>query len=124
MVGIGGGIPSNKVRLGDVVVSRPEGQFPSVVQWDMRKAKQADEFERTGALDNPPKAVKTALGKLKTDNELNGSKIPVYLEEFENKYHRAAEKYLGSDSLVDVCFKANYDSCHASQTREGCITLN
>jgi nucleoside phosphorylase len=31
MVGIGGGIPP-KVRLGDVVVSTPVGQFPGVVQ--------------------------------------------------------------------------------------------
>lgn len=38
MVGIGGGIPSNKVRLGDVVVSTPTGQFPGVVQWDFGKA--------------------------------------------------------------------------------------
>lgn len=109
MVGIGGGIPSNKVRLGDVVVGRPEGQFPGVVQWDMGKAKQGSEFELTGALDNPPKAVLTALTKLRTDNELHGSKIPVYLDEFKNKYPAAAEKYVRSDSLVDVCFKANYD---------------
>ncbi|UKZ72900.1 hypothetical protein TrVFT333_000537 [Trichoderma virens FT-333] len=34
MVGIGGGIPP-KVRLGDVVVSTPIGQFPGVVQWDI-----------------------------------------------------------------------------------------
>lgn len=98
-----------KVRLSDVVVSRPEGQFPSVVQWDMGKAKQANKFEQTRALDNRPKAVLTALEKLRTNNDLNGSKIPVYLEEFKNKYHQAAEKYLGSDSLVDVCFKANYN---------------
>ncbi|KAJ5392673.1 ankyrin repeat protein [Penicillium cosmopolitanum] len=31
MVGIGGGVPP-KVRLGDVVVSTPVGQFPGVVQ--------------------------------------------------------------------------------------------
>jgi nucleoside phosphorylase len=39
MVGIGGGIPP-KVRLGDVVVSTPVGQFPGVVQWDFGKAKE------------------------------------------------------------------------------------
>jgi nucleoside phosphorylase len=109
MVGIGGGIPSNKVRLGDVVVGRPEGQYPGVVQWDMGRAKQGGEFERTGALDNPPRALLTALTKLKTNNELNGSKIPVYLNELKDRYPKAAEKYLRSDSLVDILFKASYD---------------
>jgi nucleoside phosphorylase len=50
MVGIGGGIPP-KVRLGDVVVSTPVGQFPGVVQWDFGKAKQGGNFERTGSLN-------------------------------------------------------------------------
>jgi nucleoside phosphorylase len=109
MVGIGGGFPSNKVRLGDVVVGRPTGQFPGVVQWDMGRAKQGGEFERTGALDNPPNALLTALGKLISDNELNGSKIPLYLNELKGKHPKAAEKYLRSDSLQDICFRANYD---------------
>jgi nucleoside phosphorylase len=36
MVGIGGGIPSdgNDIRLGDVVVSKPEGNFGGVRQYD------------------------------------------------------------------------------------------
>ncbi|ERF76460.1 hypothetical protein EPUS_06121 [Endocarpon pusillum Z07020] len=38
--GIGGGIPSvqNDIRLGDVVISRPEGTFGGVVQYDSGKA--------------------------------------------------------------------------------------
>ncbi|KAJ1708855.1 hypothetical protein NYO67_8959 [Aspergillus flavus] len=109
MVGIGGGIPSNKVRLGDVVVGSPTGQFPGVVQWDMGKAKQGGEFERTGALNNPPNALLTALGRLKSGNELNGSKVPLYLDDFKARYPKAAKEYLRSDSLVDICFRANYD---------------
>ncbi|KAF3389705.1 hypothetical protein DPV78_011774 [Talaromyces pinophilus] len=133
MVGIGGGIPSNKVRLGDVVVGKPEGQFPGVVQWDMGRTKQGGEFERTGALDNPPKALLTALAKLKTDNELNGSKIPEYLNEFKNRYPKAVEKYLRSDSLVDILFKASYDhvtpvkpdkNAKAEDVQEMKLTLN
>jgi nucleoside phosphorylase len=117
MVGIGGGIPSQKVRLGDVVVGRPEGQFPGVVQWDMGKAKQDGEFERTGTLDNPPKALLTALAKLKTENELSGSRIPLYLDALKKTYPKAAEKYLRSDSLVDICFKASYD--HVTLVQSG-----
>lgn len=107
MVGIGGGIPP-KVRLGDVVVSTPVGQFPGVVQWDFGKAKDGGKFERTGALNNPPMPLLTALGRLETENELTGSKIPEYLDELVQNWPRLASKYLKSDSLVDVLFKADY----------------
>ncbi|KAH6970659.1 hypothetical protein BKA56DRAFT_496253, partial [Ilyonectria sp. MPI-CAGE-AT-0026] len=100
MVGIGGGIPP-KVRLGDIVVSTPTGQFPGVVQWDSGKSGSCG-FERTGALDNPPTSLLTALTKLETEHELNGSKIPEYLDELKTKWPRLAAKYLKSDSLEDV----------------------
>jgi nucleoside phosphorylase len=113
MVGIGGGIPP-KVRLGDVVVSTPSGQFPGVVQWDIGKAKVNGQFERTGALNNPPNALLSALAKLETEHDLLGTKIPDYLEELKQKYPRAAKKYLKSDSMQDVLFRADYD--HVNET--------
>jgi hypothetical protein len=97
MVGIGGGIPP-KVRLGDVVVST------EVVQWDFGKAKQGGNFERTGALNDPPRTLLTAITKLETEHELNGSKIPDNLEELKRKWPRLIPKYLRSDSLEDVLF--------------------
>ena len=118
MVGIGGGIPS-KVRLGDVVVGRPDDQHPGVVQWDLGRAEQGGEFKRTGALDNPPRALLTALTKLKTDNELYGSKIPVYLDELKKRYPTAAAKYLRSDALVDIWFKASYDHIASDSRAKG-----
>lgn len=128
MVGIGGGIPP-KVRLGDVVISTPEGPFPGVVQWDMGKAKQGGKFERTGSLNNPPNALLSALGMLETEHELTGSKIPDYLNELKQKYPKAAKKYLKSDSLQDVLFRANYghvsevitdDNADQEEEEEGC----
>lgn len=107
MVGIGGGIPP-KVRLGDVVVSTPIDQFPGVVQWDFGKAKEGGSFARTGSLNNPPTSLLTALTKLETEHELTGSKIPEYLEDMKEKWPRLAPKYIRSDSLVDVLFKADY----------------
>jgi nucleoside phosphorylase len=120
MVGIGGGIPP-KVRLGDVVVSTPVGQFPGVVQWDFGKVKQGGNFERTGSLNNPPSSLLTALTKLETEHELNGSKIPEYLDELKQKWPRLASKYLRSDSLEDVLFKADYG--HVSESSTGCGTI-
>lgn len=39
LVGIGGGVPSPRhdIRLGDVVVSMPDGQYGGVVQYDLMK---------------------------------------------------------------------------------------
>ncbi|KAE8412261.1 nucleoside phosphorylase domain-containing protein [Aspergillus pseudocaelatus] len=49
MVGIGGGVPSTKpdIRLGDVVVSRPENDHAGVVQYDFGKSTPSG-FKRTG----------------------------------------------------------------------------
>ncbi|KAF9877062.1 ceramide glucosyltransferase [Colletotrichum karsti] len=105
MVGIGGGIPS-KVRLGDVVVSTPTGQHPGVVQWDMGKATEGGRFQRTGALNNPPTLLLTALTRVETEQELTGSKIPEYLDELKQKWPKLAANYLRSDRLRDVVFKA------------------
>ncbi len=112
MVGIGGGVPP-KVRLGDVVVSTPVDVHPGVVQWDLGKANEGGRLERTGTLNNPPTLLRTALAKLKTAHELQGSRIPRYLEEMRERYPRLARKYLRSDSLKDVLFRADYG--HVSQ---------
>lgn len=111
MVGIGGGVPL-KVRLGDVVVSTPGGQYPGVVQWDFGKATEGGTFERTGALSNPPSSLLTALAKLETEYELTGSKIPDFLEELKKKYLRLAKRYLKSDSHQDLLFQADYAHVH------------
>jgi nucleoside phosphorylase len=101
MVGIGGGIPP-KIRLGDVVVGTPIGEFPGVVQWDMGKAENGGNFKRTGALNNPPSVLLTALAKLGTEHEMNGSKIPQYLDDLKRNWPKLAPKYLRSNSLKDV----------------------
>ena len=107
MVGIGGGV-SPKVRLGDVVVSSPVGQFAGVVQWDMGKARDGGNFERTGVLNHPPTALLSALNKLETEHDMTGTKIPQYLSAMIANWP-ALTKYLRLDSLEDVLFKTD---CH------------
>lgn len=115
MVGIGGGVPP-KVRLGDVVVSMPIHQFPGVVQWDMGKA-TAGGFERSGALNNPPTVLLTALGKLETAHELEGPRVPGYLEEMGRRWPRLAQRYMRSSALEDTLFRG--DCNHVTKPSSG-----
>ncbi|CAG7556443.1 unnamed protein product [Fusarium equiseti] len=109
LVGIGGGVPSNKVRLGDIVVSTASGTFPGVVKWDSGKAHGSGKFERIGSLNNPPQALLTALSKLITQHGLVGSAIPRFLKEVEYKWPRLAAKAMRTESLKDVLFKGTYN---------------
>ncbi|KAL3477052.1 nucleoside phosphorylase domain-containing protein [Aspergillus californicus] len=99
LVGIGGGVPP-KVRLGDIVISTPVDQYPGVVQWDFGKAEK-DEFRRTGALNNPPSALLSALGELESIHEMEGSKVRYYLEEMGKKWPRLESKYTTCENLED-----------------------
>ncbi|KAF7540029.1 hypothetical protein G7054_g1692 [Neopestalotiopsis clavispora] len=116
MVGIGGGIPP-KVRLGDVVVSVPVDQYPGVVQWDLGKAEEGGMFRRTGALNNPPTSLLTALTQLESEHEMMGPGFPKYLEELATKFPRLASKYATSDHLQDILFDKDYP--HASCIDDG-----
>jgi nucleoside phosphorylase len=115
MVGIGGGIPP-KVRLGDVVVSTPTGGYPGVVQYDLGKAKEGGRFERTGALNTPPKSLLTAITKLRAEHERTGSRVPEYLNDLGQRYPKMAPTYLRTDSLKDVLFKSSYSHVVKSPT--------
>ncbi|KAF4914996.1 Ankyrin-3 [Colletotrichum fructicola] len=110
MVGIGGGVPSgpNNVRLGDVVVSTPTEEYPGVVQWDFGKTTDG-EFERTGSLNNPPTLLLTALAKMESDHELDGSKIQENLDIMFKKRPNPKDKYGRSEKLEDVLFSASYN---------------
>ncbi|CAG8426705.1 unnamed protein product [Penicillium salamii] len=62
MVGVGGAIPSasHDIRLGDIVISCPEGTSGGVLQYDMGKVGTGGEFHRTGFLNSPPRALLAA----------------------------------------------------------------
>ncbi|KAL7963708.1 ankyrin repeat-containing domain protein [Trichoderma compactum] len=100
LVGIGGGLPP-RVRLGDIVVSKPVGEYPGVVQWDLGKATETG-FVRTGSLDRPPRALLSALTTMKTNHEMQGHKISQFLEELAKKWPRLASKYTWNNELKDT----------------------
>ncbi|UKZ52901.1 hypothetical protein TrVGV298_006687 [Trichoderma virens] len=101
MAGIAGGVPSNGVRLGDVVIGTPSGEYPGVVQWDLGKIESGGILKRTGALNKSPKALLTAVSTLETEHQLGGSTIPQRLEELRTKWPRLVDKYCWSQKLTD-----------------------
>ncbi|KAL2855967.1 hypothetical protein BJY01DRAFT_231401 [Aspergillus pseudoustus] len=67
LVGIAGGAPSDKVdiRLGDVVVGQPVGQYGGVVQYDFGKTVPGG-FQRIGSMNAPSHALLTAVSRFKS----------------------------------------------------------
>ncbi|KAL2871419.1 5'-methylthioadenosine/S-adenosylhomocysteine nucleosidase family protein [Aspergillus lucknowensis] len=67
LVGIGGGVPSKEkdVRLGDVVVSYPDGPYPGIVQYDYGKLHADGEIETKGWLNAPPSKLLAAVDMLR-----------------------------------------------------------
>ncbi|KAI1620375.1 putative ankyrin repeat-containing protein [Exophiala viscosa] len=89
MVGIGGGIPTTRhdIRLGDIVVSEPQGTGGGVVQYTKGKVRPG-RFEVKGTLNVPPIALLTALASLKADHELQEGRVPGYLSGMIQRYPR------------------------------------
>jgi nucleoside phosphorylase len=111
LVGIGGGVPTTKndMRLGDVVVSRPDGKYGGVVQYDFRKSLWEGRFEHTGALNSPPREVLSTLAAMKANLLVNGASLPDYLEASQSNPNL---KYPGAEN--DILFEANYDHAGGS----------
>jgi nucleoside phosphorylase len=122
MVGIGGGVPSaiNDIRLGDVVVSQPNGISGGVIQYDRGKTVQDGEFRRTGALNSPPTVLLAALARLQAEHEVNPNKIPQYLSEMMEKYPRMRREYAYQGASNDHLYQAAYDHPDPAATCEEC----
>ncbi|RYP66170.1 hypothetical protein DL771_007946 [Monosporascus sp. 5C6A] len=114
MVGIGGGVPGKAdVRLGDVVVST------EVWQHDMGKTMQDGRFHRTGIPRKPPPPVMTAVTKLRSNHELEPSRIPSILSEMFRRNPRMSQ-YVRPSSLPDRLFNSGYDHIESMITCDRC----
>jgi nucleoside phosphorylase len=102
MVGIGGGIPSktNDIRLGDVVVSKPEGTLSGVVRHDFGKSLAGGKFEHTGTLNKPPPVLLSGIAGLRTKYAMGQDKI---------RKHLSDAKYTYPGQKNDKLYQANYN---------------
>ena len=105
MVGIGGGVPSAEadVRLGDVVVSQPQGKHSGVVQYDAGKTTPSG-FERTGSLNSPPQILLAAVARVRANELRDRSKLCEHIAKL-----KGVGKFQRSKAGPDVLFEATYD---------------
>ncbi|KAI0146414.1 purine and uridine phosphorylase [Xylariaceae sp. FL1272] len=87
LVGIGGGVPSKEhdIRLGDVVVSIPTGEYPGVIQYDRGKENENSLFEPSGSLPPPPWFLRTAISRLESNPNRPSSPLQHYLVQIQQR---------------------------------------
>lgn len=105
MVGVGGGVPTTEadIRLGDVVVSKPENTHTGVVQYDFGKSTPSG-FIRTGFLNAPPKLLRNAVSHLRARHMREEGGFLEYAAKFD-RLPTFTREYAGPDIL----FAADYD---------------
>jgi nucleoside phosphorylase len=120
MVGVGGGVPSphHDIRLGDVVVSNPQGRDGGVVQYDFGKMVAGGQFVCTGSLNKPPAVLLTAVTALRAQHEIRDDKIVEYLREMIEHHPKLRLKSTSPGSHHDRLFNADYD--HLSNEDDEC----
>lgn len=116
MVGIGGGVPSSNadIRLGDIVVSQPAHTSGGVIQFDLGKALSGGQFERTGMLNRPPKALLTALSALQASHFAASNRIREFLSELQTKTTPQSAANFIRPTKEDYLFQVDY--CHEAYT--------
>ncbi|EAQ93238.1 hypothetical protein CHGG_01473 [Chaetomium globosum CBS 148.51] len=133
LVGIGGGIArpdeDYDIRLGDVVVSQPDGTTGGVYQYDLIKAKSGDRRERKGFLRPPPTVLLNALASIQADHESTDSKVPNFLQQMlkknpkMNRRSKQSPGYIHQGTDNDRLFQSSCDHVPGPDCR-GCDTAD
>jgi nucleoside phosphorylase len=123
MVGIGGGIPSaaHDICLGDVVISYPYGTCGGVIQYDMGKVIAGGEFERTGSLNSPPRALLTAVGTMRAAGLTDDPRYPEYLQGAIGRTARTRRNFSRPPAQSDRLFRATHDHPPSASSCDQCL---
>ncbi|KAH7067031.1 hypothetical protein BKA63DRAFT_425181 [Paraphoma chrysanthemicola] len=120
LVGIGGGAPSSQhdVRLGDVVVSTAEVGKSGVVQFDFGRKFQHGEPFMTGAMNQTPNVLRTAVSELRTQHTICGNNIAEKIENLLKSRPRLRKRYERPSRNKDRLFKSSVS--HDEACEESC----
>lgn len=125
MVGIGGGVPSNKhdIRLGDVVVSVPSGSHPGVIAYEHGKYLKDGVFQNTGSLYPPPTVLLHAVNKLASDGDFGNNHISDLVTEMRQKLPipQKQKDYSYQGREYDLLFPASYSHQETSDTHKDSV---
>ncbi|KAK3944179.1 nucleoside phosphorylase domain-containing protein [Diplogelasinospora grovesii] len=104
LVGIGGGVPSlnDDIRLGDVVISQPAGQYGGVIQYDFGKTGVDGRIARTGSLNAPPDILLKALARLRANDHRGKLQVPTHLSKLSGILPKFASPGPDQDTLYDA----------------------
>lgn len=118
LVGIGGGVPTEKndIQLGDVIVSKPSGEYGGVIQYDFGRTMQHGIFERTGVLNKPSEILRSAVSALTARHILKQSRIPRILDEVQKE--NPSFEFPGRSN--DQLFETTYVHPPHAQTCQSC----
>ncbi|KAJ9331895.1 hypothetical protein DTO027B5_6298 [Paecilomyces variotii] len=115
LVGIGGGVPSKDadIRLGDVVISQPQGGYGGVVQYDLGKTLPGGKHVATGFMNAPSRELLTAVSILRSEQTAGRINLWQYLSELCQLTEFSRDNN-GPDNL----FNPLYD--HVGETCDEC----
>ncbi|KAL7793811.1 hypothetical protein V8C37DRAFT_409391 [Trichoderma ceciliae] len=122
MVGIGGGVPSERhdIRLGDVVVSATRNREGGVFQYDFGKTIQAQEFQNTIVLDQPPMLLRSAVCSLMALYESDGHQFQEAIDGILVKKPKLRKKYQRPHPSTDRLYYSNIVHPSTSASDEHC----
>ncbi|KAL7944011.1 hypothetical protein V8C42DRAFT_327511 [Trichoderma barbatum] len=119
MVGIGGGVPGkHDIRLGDVVVSAIHNGHGGIFQYDFGKTIQAQEFQNTMFLAQPPPLLRSAVGDLKARYESDGHQFHKTINSIFDKKPKLRKKYRRPDPSTDRLYVSS--ATHPFSSDESC----
>lgn len=121
LVGIGGGVPSKEhdIRLGDVVVSMPSGEYGGVVQYDLGK-KTDYGFVLKGFLQPPPPLLRSAVETMRSDHLVSDNKIEEFISQMIQKGPRLSTTYQQPSTKSDILFNKGYPHEFNQSTCDRC----
>ncbi|KAF5656320.1 Pfs domain-containing protein [Fusarium circinatum] len=121
MVGIGGGVPSKEhdIRLGDVVVGRPQGREGGVVQYDLGKTIPGEYPTISGSLNKPDSVLLTAVSTLNALHMTHGTRIHHILAEMATSQAGMEASFSSPGPDDDHLYAADYVHAGGS-TCENC----
>jgi nucleoside phosphorylase len=108
LVGIGGGVPSDRhdIRLGDVVVSTPSGSSSGIIPYDVKKTLTGGEVRPNTHLPGPPRHLRSALSKIKSDPKFRDT--PPLKDALQQLPQELAVLFQAPESSSDRLFNAAF----------------